>query len=110
MSDFKFGVHLTVQAFAESSDYLNEWSRKKGKKARRKVLGIEELDTSLYNGQKEIDGRLKSLSLKYGPVFDAGDSKHFGNSYVVGNILTGARRAINRTYNTNSNRFPQRGH
>lgn len=110
MSDFKLGVYLIVQAFAESSEHLKDWSRKKGEKARRRVLGFEELDTSLYNGQKEVDARLKSLSLKHGFTFDEGDSKHFVDPCLVGNILMGVQRAIRRTYNTNSNRFPERCH
>jgi hypothetical protein len=66
------GVSLIIQAFAEGSQLFKQSRKRRGGK---RAVGQEELEASLYNGEKSVEAKLTSLSLKYGSRFDIADSE-----------------------------------
>lgn len=72
VSGISVSVALIIDGFAEASRLLKKWRKRK---AAKKAVGGEELDASLYDGEKSIDKRLDSFICKYGPRFDNGDGE-----------------------------------
>lgn len=66
------GVSLIIQAFAEGSQLFKQ---RRKRRARGRAVGQEELEASLYNGEKLVEAKLTSLTLMHESRFDVADSE-----------------------------------
>ncbi|KAG9236920.1 hypothetical protein BJ875DRAFT_200101 [Amylocarpus encephaloides] len=73
-------VAFIVDAFAESSRLFKRWRKSK---PRKKAVGQEELETSLYDGEKVVRSRLDTLSSNHGRKFDDGDPQSLASLYKI---------------------------
>jgi hypothetical protein len=71
VSGVSVSVALIIEGFAEASQLSKRWRKQRGKRA----VGQEELESSLYVGEKEVDKKLGALTAEHGIKFDAGDGQ-----------------------------------